>query len=85
VSPDSEIVNPLRGFPCGRSRATPPLPPLSLLCARFARTQHHLDLFFSNEGDTDAVKAAREFEMVNVQNWIDERRARGSAGVTLEK
>ncbi|GMI25703.1 hypothetical protein TeGR_g1596 [Tetraparma gracilis] len=56
----------------------------TLLSVVIPESAHHLDLFFSNEGDTDAVKAAREFEMANVQNWIDERRARGSAGVTLE-
>ena len=46
----------------------------SLLSIVIPEAAHHLDLFFSHENDTDAVIAARELEMDQVQKWIDEKR-----------
>ena len=37
---------------------------------------HHLDLFFSNEGDTAAVKEARQLELDSIKTWIEEKRER---------
>lgn len=35
---------------------------------------HHLDLFFSNENDTDEVIAVRALEMEHVRKWVEEKR-----------
>jgi len=47
----------------------------NLLSIVIPESAHHLDLFFSNEGDTAAVKEAREFEMGEVKKWIDEKKS----------
>ncbi|GMI11797.1 hypothetical protein TrVE_jg6518 [Triparma verrucosa] len=47
----------------------------SLIAVVIGEAAHHLDLFFSHEGDTDEVIAARQLEMKNVQKWIDEKRS----------
>lgn len=49
----------------------------SLVAVVISEAAHHLDLFFSHENDTDAVIAARELEMNNVQKWIDEKKVTG--------
>jgi lysosomal Pro-X carboxypeptidase len=46
----------------------------SLLAIKIPRAAHHLDLMFSDPGDTDAVKEARDFEMHHVRRWIAERK-----------
>ena len=35
---------------------------------------HHLDLMWSDPGDTDAVRRARDFEMGQVRHWIDAKK-----------
>ena len=54
---------------------------LSSFDMTFATQQaaHHLDLFFSNDLDTDAVRAARKFEMDSVRKWIDEKKGKYKA------
>ena len=32
---------------------------------------HHLDLRAANPADPHSVKVAREFEVANIQKWID--------------
>ena len=50
--------------------------------ARFAITiaeaAHHLDLMWSDPDDTDAVRAARDFEAAQVRAWIDAKAARAA-------
>lgn len=35
---------------------------------------HHLDLFFSNEEDTEEVKECRRMEVEEVRKWVEEKR-----------
>ena len=46
----------------------------TLVAIMIPRAAHHLDLMFSDPGDTDAVKEARDFEMQHVKRWIAERK-----------
>ena len=39
---------------------------------------HHLDLMWSDSDDTDAVRAARDFEAAQVRAWIDAKAARAA-------
>lgn len=48
----------------------------SLISIMIPQAAHHLDLMFSNERDTHAVRWARNFEMAHVLRWIDERRTK---------
>jgi lysosomal Pro-X carboxypeptidase len=52
----------------------------SLHAVVIAEAAHHLDLFFSHEGDTDAVIAARKFEMDQVRKWIQQKKTRKFRG-----
>jgi hypothetical protein len=45
----------------------------SLVAITIPKAAHHLDLMFSDQGDTSAVKEARDFEMAHVRRWIKER------------
>jgi lysosomal Pro-X carboxypeptidase len=53
----------------------------SLVSIVIPECAHHVDLFFSDPGDTAAIKNAREFEMSMVRSWIEGRRAAHDATV----
>ena len=46
----------------------------SLRAVVISEAAHHLDLFFSHQDDSDAVIEARQFEMVEVRKWVNEKR-----------
>lgn len=48
----------------------------SLVSITIPQAAHHLDLMFSDDGDTVAVTEARDFEMAHVRRWIEEKKAR---------
>ena len=46
----------------------------SLYAINIAEAAHHLDLMWSDANDTDAVRAARDFELQQMRLWIDAKK-----------
>ena len=46
----------------------------SLLAIVIPGAAHHVDLFFSDPGDTDVIKEERLTEMARVREWTEEKR-----------
>ena len=51
----------------------------ALYAITIAEAAHHLDLMFSDPADTDAVRAARDFEMAQVRAWLDAKKDAAAA------
>ena len=50
----------------------------SLKAVIIPEAAHHLDLFFSHPGDTEAVKAARQLEIDEMKKWVQEKKQRSA-------